>query len=347
MTTSIYFRAPTALASLWRGLQHFVGFQKGYNFVLWSVFAFALLGFALSHSPYLNYYGIFCRQGYLKASSHAAPGECYYFLNGGREQVGMMIHIFAIIPCCFLVFLQFVPFIRQRYALFHRANGYIIILLMSIAMAGGLMAARRSFGGDPAFQASNVLLTSLVVVGLSLAMISIKRLQIEQHRAWMLRTWFWAFSVITMRIIQAAASRIVSNKGYTAMRPCAQIDSDGVLPAAMIQQSWPGCAAYFSGENPGQQVLVDANYYGLPIEINVALSIASGVSALLSLFLHALGVEIYVSNHKQLAAGIRFPGRSGLAVDRLAYATKWSPRADEKSDIDVTPRCSSDEEARE
>ncbi|KUI63205.1 hypothetical protein VP1G_10325 [Cytospora mali] len=191
MATSIYSRASTAVTSFRRKLQHFVGFQKGYNFVLWLFFTFALLGFALRHTPYLNYYGIFCRQGYLKANSHAAPGECYYFLNRAREQVGMMIHLFAIIPCCFLVFFQFVPYIRQRFILFHRANGYIIILLTSLAVAGGLMASRRSFGGDPVFQASNILLSSLVVVGLALAIINIKKLQIEQHRAWMLRTWFW------------------------------------------------------------------------------------------------------------------------------------------------------------
>lgn len=60
-----------------------------------------------------------------------------------------------------------------------------------IAVVGGLMASRRSFGGDLAFRAANILLSSLVVVGLALAVVSIKRLQIEQHRAWMLRTWFW------------------------------------------------------------------------------------------------------------------------------------------------------------
>lgn len=98
-----------------------------------------------------------------------------------------------------------------------------------------------------------------------------------------------------MRIIQTAASRIASGQGYTAMRPCAQIDSDGVLPVTAIQQFWPGCAAYFSGVDPDRQVLVDANYYGLPIEVNVALSMTSGASGLLALFLHAIGVEIYVS----------------------------------------------------
>lgn len=179
------------MATFWRRLQHFVGFQERCNFILWSIFALGQLGFALSRSPYLNYYGIFCRQGYLAAYFHAAPGECYYFLNGGREQIGMMIHLFAIIPCCLLLFFQFVPSIRQRSSLFHRVNGYIIILLVSMAVAGGLTASRKSFGGDPAFRVSNGLLASLVVVGLAMAMVNIKRLRVDQHRAWMLRTWVW------------------------------------------------------------------------------------------------------------------------------------------------------------
>lgn len=98
-----------------------------------------------------------------------------------------------------------------------------------------------------------------------------------------------------MRIIQAFASRILSGQGHTAMRPCAQINSDGVLPAAAIRQLWPGCAAYLAGADPGRQVPVDADYHGFPIEINVALSIASGASALLALSLHAVAIEIYVS----------------------------------------------------
>lgn len=86
------------------------------------------------------------------------------------------------------------------------------------------------------------------------------------------------------------------------MRPCAQIDSDGVLPAATILQAWPECAAYFSRVAPGQQALVGADYHGLPIEVNVALSLVSGISALLALLLHAVGVEIYVSNPDRTAS---------------------------------------------
>lgn len=98
-----------------------------------------------------------------------------------------------------------------------------------------------------------------------------------------------------MRIVQNIACRAVSGQGYIAMRPCAQIDSDGVLPKSVIERSWPECAAYFTGTHPDQQVPVLADYYGLPIEINVAISIVSGASAFVALFLHAIGVELYVS----------------------------------------------------
>lgn len=185
----IHIRAPKALAASWQRLHFLLGFRKGYNFVLWCFLALGLLGFTLSRAPYLDYYGAFCKRKSLTPSLHAAPGECYFFLNGGKEQVGMMMHIYAIIPCCLLLFFQFVPVIRQRAVLFHRVNGYIVILLMAVALVGGLMATSNSFGGEVAFQVANVLLGASVTICLALAIISIRRLQIDQHRAWMLRAW--------------------------------------------------------------------------------------------------------------------------------------------------------------
>lgn len=185
----IHIRAPKALAASWQRLHLLLGFRNGYNFVLWCFLALGLLGFTLSRAPYLDYYGVFCRRKSLTPSLHAAPGECYFFLNGGQEQIGMMMHLYAIIPCCLLLFFQFVPVIRQRAVLFHRINGYIVIILMAVALVGGLMATSNSFGGEVAFQVANVLLGASVTICLALAMISIRRLQVDQHRAWMLRAW--------------------------------------------------------------------------------------------------------------------------------------------------------------
>lgn len=148
-----------------------------------------------------------------------------------------------------------------------------------------------------------------------------------------------------MRIIQNIASRAASGQGYTALRPCAQINSDGILPQSVIEHAWPECAAYFTGANPDQQVLVRANYYGFPIEINVALSIASGASAFVALFLHAMGVEVYlqmtpaeserlrqVSYRKQSARGPMYPARRGPAADGFQDATKLPPPGDGKGE---------------
>lgn len=101
-----------------------------------------------------------------------------------------------------------------------------------------------------------------------------------------------------MRIFQQLGAHMVSGKGYFSLRSCAQIFSDGVVPEPVITMRWPECTAYLSGQIPDQTVLVAANYSGLPIEANVALSIVAGPAGWLSLLIHMIGVEVYVSDSK-------------------------------------------------
>jgi len=51
-----------------------------------------------------------------------------------------------------------------------------------------LVIVRRSFGGRVETQAAVFVLSFLSLAASSLAYYNVKRLQIEQHRAWMLRT---------------------------------------------------------------------------------------------------------------------------------------------------------------
>lgn len=95
-----------------------------------------------------------------------------------------------------LVVLQFTPAIRHKLRLLHRINGYIVILLALIANAGALMIAREAFGGTTATQAWVGALFILTTVGLGLAYYNIKVPRIDQHRAWMLRTWFYVWLFI-------------------------------------------------------------------------------------------------------------------------------------------------------
>lgn len=191
-TTSLPSASPPGLISaLWGKLHRLAGFQKGYNFLLWSIFGIGALAFALSRISYLDYFGVFCRKNFLSLGNHAAPGECYYFLNGGRQQIGMMLHLYSIIPCSILVFFQFIPILRHKLVLFHRINGYVVVLLMGVALVSGLMALSESFGGDPAWLAAVTVHSIMVTAGLTMGVLNIRKLQIEQHRAWMLRTWIW------------------------------------------------------------------------------------------------------------------------------------------------------------
>lgn len=193
--TAPSFRDSGPQATLGQRIYRFIGFQRGYNFALWCIFGCGSLAFGLGRAEYLNYYGVFCRRNYLSKGHHAAPGECYYFLNGGLEQIGMMLHLYSIIPCCCLVFFQFIPAFRQRCLVFHRINGYASVLCMGVAIVGGLMSLPSSFGGDVTWMTVATIHSIMVTAGLTVAIIHVRRLEIGQHRAWMLRTWIWVFAL--------------------------------------------------------------------------------------------------------------------------------------------------------
>jgi hypothetical protein len=61
----------------------------------------------------------------------------------------------------------------------------------SIPSSTQMMMIRHAFGGNLASQSLVGTLFVITTVGLGLAYYNIKMLQIDQHRAWMLRTWFY------------------------------------------------------------------------------------------------------------------------------------------------------------
>ena len=74
-------------------------------------------------------------------------------------------------------------------------------MLLLLSNVGALMIGRHSFGGGFESQLLVGLLAIMTTGGAFLAYYNIKRLQIDQHRAWMIRTWFYAGSIITLRLI--------------------------------------------------------------------------------------------------------------------------------------------------
>jgi hypothetical protein len=171
-----------------------IGFAKGYNFVLWFIFGGALFGFILARFMYLDFSKNFCPKGGSEGANGAAPGECYYYLNFDRYKIGILLHLGGILPAGTLAVFQFTPFIRHRWIIIHRIFGYAALLLYLISVAGALMIARHAFGGGLEIQVFMGFVGIGTVVCFVISYINIKRLQIEQHRAWMLRGWFYVSS---------------------------------------------------------------------------------------------------------------------------------------------------------
>ncbi|KAI4286402.1 MAG: hypothetical protein L6R35_004344 [Caloplaca aegaea] len=308
--------------------------------------------FTLARLQYLSIDGNF-RKG-------TAPGE-WYWMGRGYRKIGITLHLATILPAGLLVILQvkhapsqhtlfdlttdaccpqFVPIVRYKALLFHRMNGYVVIFLLLVSNAGAIMVARRSYGGGFELQTGIGLLVIVTTGAAGMAYINIKRLQIEEHRAWMLRTWFYAGSIITLRIIMIISTVIVSQIGgfYRAMScdEIAWIYADKNRPG--LRDEYPQC--FVPNGTTNGYVAVEAKFGAgaNPAQIGTSLHTPFGAAAWLALFLHAVGVEIYlrltpreserlrkISYQKQLEAGFKHPGSAGIKSDRLGDADAWEP----------------------
>ncbi|KAE8318237.1 hypothetical protein BDV41DRAFT_572233 [Aspergillus transmontanensis] len=307
-------------------LYNSLGFKKGYNFILFFIFGGAWMGFTLARLEYLDF-STFCK--------NSVPGECFYYKGTGY--IGLYLHLGCILPAAFLAFFQFVPAIRYKVILFHRINGYTIILLVLLSNVGALMIARHTFGGTLSTQAAVGLLVILSTCAIGMAYYNVKRLQLEQHRAWMLRTFFYMGCIITTRIIMIISTVIISiSPKYYMAQPCDKLDF--IIGREQTLESYPDCASFYNGSKPDQNALVLGDFNGNADKIGAALNLNFGMAFWLALFLHAIGVEIYlqmtpkeshrlrkISYTRQLEAGYKHPGRAGLTVDKFGDSEPWVP----------------------
>ena len=334
---------PNGFVRFMRKIYHPIGFQKGYNFILWFIFAGALFFFSLARFEYLSW---------PRYSKGSAPGEMY-FMNRSFYKSGLLLHLGTILPAGILAVLQFTPFIRHKVRLFHRINGYVVMLLLLTSLVGALMITRHAFGGTIETQMLMGVLAIMVTVSVVLAYVNIKRLQIEEHRAWMLRTWFYAASIITLRLIMIISALIITKMTagkadgddvYYRPMSCGQVMGtfeNKIEPAAkavmMASKAFAQCFELGGKTLLAEKIIpVRATFDGTVPEIGASLEISFGAAGWLALVLHAVGVEIYlrltprenerlrkVSYQRQLEAGFRSPGSAGLVKERLGDAEPW------------------------
>ncbi|KXJ87104.1 hypothetical protein Micbo1qcDRAFT_218379 [Microdochium bolleyi] len=288
-----------------RKVYNLIGFTKGYNFCLFVIFGGALLGFSLARLQYLDFYGTYCNPDRSKTSS-SLPGECFYFLQPFYA-TGMILHLACILPAAILALIQFVPAVRHKVILFHRINGYFILLLSVGGTVGGLMIARRAAGGDISTQTSVGFVGLAFVTALVVAWASIKKLRIDLHRAWMLRAWVWAGSIITMRLLFILIAIILSKTGtYYYSQPCAKV-AWALNDDTQMRSTYPQCAGFLDGSDPDQQVSVRATFVAPQnvAEVMSVLNMTFGTAMILGFLLHALGVELYLAFTRDEAARLR------------------------------------------
>ncbi|KAJ1337152.1 DUF2306 domain-containing protein [Microdochium nivale] len=303
------------------------GFTKSYNFPLYVIFGGAMLGFSLSRLKDYDYDEILAKE--------MPPGQMW-FMSFGSIRVGMILHLAGILPAGILVLLQFTPAIRHRAIWFHRINGYVILLLCLLGNVGACMVLRyHDSGTRVAAQVVEGFLTALTSVSLVVAWYNVRRLQIDQHRAWMLRSWAYFGTIVSSRIITYTGSIVVSRiSNYYTVRACDQLgyvyEQYGV--ANGLATYYPQCLDPASGGTTDGRVIVKAGELSLsrPEMFGAALSIAFEFGLWLSTVLHILGVELYlamtpretarlrqISYERQLQAGFKNPGDGGLTTWRL------------------------------
>ncbi|KAL6155879.1 hypothetical protein ACJQWK_05399 [Exserohilum turcicum] len=294
-----------------------------------------MLGFSLSRLKDLDY------DGHFKHSFALVPGYWYYF-HAGAYRYGMLIHLACILPAGILMVLQFTPVLRHKFLMFHRVNGYVVLLLCLISNAAAFVVIRHKAGGNrTTSHAVETLMGISTTIGIVLAWWNIRCKQVDQHRAWMLRTMFYMGVTISARLINLGASQITTRLGnYWAVWMCDEIgflykNYDLPFPS----QTYPGCflpngdldrwkrVVVKAAETPGQLEQLGASYV-----------LSFGTMLWVCLFLHVVGVEVYlrmtpreterlrrVSYEKQLEAGYRNPGSAGLVLDKWGDADAWSP----------------------
>ena len=91
------------------------------------------------------------------------------------------------------------------------------------------------------------------------------------------------------------AANIISGKGYYMVWSCAKIASTLSGNTTLLLEDFPSCEAYADGSNLDEVSVVPADFNGKAANIGAALDMSFGTGLWLAFAIHALGVEIYVS----------------------------------------------------
>ena len=157
---------------------------------------------ALAFAAY-NYRKVFIKSIYCNPLTESgATLECYQYMKpDSRHYWSIQIHLATCLPAIALATTQFIPAIRQKYPIIHRWIGRTCMVLAPIATITGLSLSETAFGSTFSTISGCSVLAVLILIGHYQAWTAIRAQKIHKHRTWMIRTWGWLGTIITMRPI--------------------------------------------------------------------------------------------------------------------------------------------------
>ncbi|TVY15809.1 hypothetical protein LARI1_G005798 [Lachnellula arida] len=195
----------------------------------------------------------------------AAPGDKIWF-EGGFRKVGMQVHLWSVIP--------------------------------AIAMAN------RSFGGTVDTQCFTGMLAISTSVSVYKAWTSIRELKIDSHREWVLRTWAYTGSILSLRIVMVIlilAINAICPTRFHSVLSCQELaylyrPNPGGL--ASLASRYPVCASLGNGVgSPDVFVAVPANFT-LQENRTAISNLVFGASGLVGFFINVFLLEVYLRGTK-------------------------------------------------
>jgi len=193
--------------------------------------------------------------------------------------------------------------------------------------------ANHSFGGTLDTQISIIVFALAVYTALALGVYNVWRLQLDQHRKWMLRAMVWMAAITTQRIWMFVLAISLPKGGYQFIWTCEEARFTE-LNSTLFTTMFPQC----------QTLAPHANFIAtakLPsaslVEVASALRIVFGVAVWMGVTFHILATEVYLALTKdeterlrrisytlQQKAGYKNPGSAGLSADRFGDSS-WNP----------------------
>ncbi|KAG9033699.1 hypothetical protein FRB95_014488 [Tulasnella sp. JGI-2019a] len=270
-----------------------LGFLRQRSLSLWLLFGGITLMFALSHLEYLSTKGM---------RKSLAPGEWFWFQHK-YYQLGLRLHLMAVLPASVLFVFQCVPCIRNNHRQIHRVGGRIAFTLLYVGAISGVLITPHAFGGSPSAQAEGYTVAILIFFSSYKAWSRIRSRQITDHRKWALRCAFYLGSSISSRIMLGITSLIAVYFGpqYVVFR-CDELDFTMTMGEALtnvtripLEDKYPACGGNISSWST-TVVPVRSAYTGGYEELASALRLTFGASLWICLTIHAIGVECYLNS---------------------------------------------------